>query len=106
MRVVYCDHCKDISIKARLEKETCTTCGRVARRIPYSRPWQYYASTGTLVSATAVLVLVPIPDLLIRLTILGLALAITLVFASWSIAAIRAKILRTVKEAEQREAGS
>ena len=104
MKVLYCDHCKDISIKSRLETDTCTSCGRAARSVPYSRPWQYFAGSGILLVATAVLILAPIADLLFRLVIFGVALAVALVFSSWSIQEMRSRILRTMQEAQSREA--
>jgi len=104
VKVVYCGACKDISIKSRREEDTCNTCGREARPVSYRRPWQYYAGSVVLVAATILLILLPIPDFFIRLAILGVAVAIAIVFSTWSIAAIRASILRTANEAEQREA--
>ena len=106
MKVLYCDHCKDISIKSRLEMDTCTSCGRAARVVPYSRPWQYFAGSGILLVATAVLILAPIADLLVRLAVFGVALAGALVFSSWSIQEMRTRILRTLHEAQSPEAPS
>ena len=106
VKVVYCDHCKDISIKSRLEKDACTTCGRAARPVPYSRPWQYYAGSGILLAATGVLVLAPIPEILIRLAIFGIAAVSALGLTSWSIQVMRARVLRSVQETKQPEAPS
>ena len=106
MKVVYCEACKDISIKSRREEDLCNNCGGQARPVSYRRPWQYYAGSIVLVATTIVLILLPIPDFFIRLAILGVAVAIAIVFSSWSIAAIRASILRTVDEVKQREANS
>ena len=104
MKVVYCNHCKDISIKSRLEKDTCNFCGLVARRVPYSRPWQYYASSGILLATTAALILVPIPDILVRVAILAVGLVIALGLSSWSTRSIRARVLKRVQEAADVEA--
>jgi uncharacterized paraquat-inducible protein A len=108
LKIVYCDHCKDISIKSRLEKETCTTCGRAARLVPYSRPWQYYAGSAILIATAALLILLPIPDLAVRLAILGVAVVFALLFSSWSITAMRTRVLRSVarEESEAREVKS
>lgn len=108
LKIVYCDHCKDISIKSRLERDTCTTCGRVARTVPVSRPWQYYAGSGILIAASALLIVLPIADLAVRLALLGVAVVFALLFSSWSIAAMRSRVLRSVarEEAELREAKS
>ncbi len=104
MKVVYCDRCKDISIKSRLEKDTCNLCGRPARPVPYSRPWQYYASSGILLVTTAVLILSPIPDIVVRAGILAVALVIALALSSWSIRSMRARILKRVQGASDGEA--
>ncbi len=104
MRVVYCDQCKDISIKSRFEKDTCSSCGRAARLVPYSRPWQYYASSVLLFATAVGLLLAPIPDLLVRAGIFAAALAVALVLSSWSIRSMRARILKRVREAAELEA--
>ena len=104
MKVVYCDQCKDISIKSRLEEDKCDRCGRPARPVPYARPWQYYASSGILLAATAVLLLYPIPNLLVRLAVIGVALVIALALSSWSIRSLRTRILKRIHEAAEAEA--
>ena len=104
VKVVYCDHCKDISIKSRLEGDMCNSCGRSARPVPYSRPWQYYASSVVLLVATALAILVPIPDLLARVGVLAIALAIALALSSWFLRSLRARILNQVRRKEEREA--
>jgi hypothetical protein len=96
MKVVYCDRCRDISIKSRLEPETCNACGRIARSVPSPRPRQYYASSGVLLTAVALFVALPIPDFGVRLAILGAAVALAFLFASRSLRAMRARILRSV----------
>ena len=104
MKVVYCDACRDISIKSRLEKDTCNSCRGDARLVAFHRPWQSFAGSVALIAATVLLILLPITDLFIRLAILGVAVAIAVLFSSWSITAIRTNILRAIHEAEQREA--
>ena len=106
MKVVYCEACRDVSIKSRLEKDTCGSCGRNARLVSFRRPWQSYAGSGVLIATAGLLILLPIADLFVRLAILGVAVAIALLFSSWSITAIRTNILRAIHEAEQREAKS
>jgi uncharacterized paraquat-inducible protein A len=108
MKVVYCDRCKDISIRSRLERDACGTCGRVARIIPYSRPWQSYASSAILLATAALLIVLPISDLGTRLAILGVAVVIALLFSSWALAAIRTRVRRSVagRDAGHREAKS
>jgi Flp pilus assembly protein TadB len=103
VKVVYCDQCKDISIKSRFEDDKCNRCGRPARLIPYARPWQYYLSSGILLAATAVLLLYPIPDILARLGVFGVALAIVLALSAWSIRTQRSRILKRVQQAADRE---
>ena len=103
MKVVYCDRCNDISIKSRLEEDTCNQCGRPARRVPYARPWQYYASSGMLLAATAFVLLVQIPNLLLRLAIIGVALVISIGLSSWSVKSMRARILKRVHDAAEVE---
>jgi F0F1-type ATP synthase membrane subunit c/vacuolar-type H+-ATPase subunit K len=103
MRVVYCDVCEDVSIKSRLERDVCRSCGRIGRAVPYSRPWQSYAGSGVLLAAAALLIVLPIDNLAIRLAVFGAGIAVALVLSSWSIAAIRRKILQAVAR-ERREA--
>ena len=104
VKVVYCDHCKDISIKSRLEGDVCNACGRSARPVPYSRPWQYYASSVVLLVATALAILVPIPDLLARVGVLAVTLAIAFALSSWFLKSLRARILNQVRRTEEPEA--
>jgi hypothetical protein len=108
MKVVYCDRCKDISIRSRLERDACSRCGGVAQIVPYSRPWQSYASSAILLATAALLIVLPIPDLGTRLAILGVAVVVALVLSSWAIAAIRTRVLRSVagRDAGHREAKS
>ena len=100
VKVVYCDHCADVSIKSRFENDTCTTCGRVARVVPHTRPWQYFASTAILLTATAVLILGPTADWTIRLAIFGSAFAVALLLSVWSIQSMRSRILRMARGAD------
>ncbi len=104
MKVVYCDACKDISIKSRLEPDTCNTCGGPARRVPYSRPWQYYVSSVLLLAATAILVLAPIPNLWLRAGLVGAAVVVAFAFSSWSLRSMRARVLKNVRETAETEA--
>ena len=99
MKVVYCDRCEDVWIKSRLEPNTCNSCGRAARPIRYSRPWQYYASTAVLLAATAILIATPIPDLFVRVGILAVAITVAVALSSWSIRLMRVRILKRVQEA-------
>lgn len=104
MKVVYCDDCNDISIKSRLEEDRCNRCGRGARRVPYGRPWQYYAGSGILLAASAFLLLVQIPNIVVRVAIIGLALVAALALSTWSIRSMRARILKRVHETSDAEA--
>ena len=104
VKVVYCDDCKDISIKSRFEGDMCNSCGRSARPVPYSRPWQYYASSVVLLVATALAILVPILDFLARVGVLAVALAIALALSSWFIRSLRARILDQVHSTGEPEA--
>jgi Flp pilus assembly protein TadB len=104
VKILYCDDCKDISIKSRLEEDKCNRCGRPARPVPYSRPWQFYASSGILLAAAAVLFLYPIQDILVRLEVFGVALVIVLALSSWSIRSLRSRILKRVQQAPVVEA--
>ena len=104
MKVVYCDHCTDISIKSRLEGDVCNACAGSARPVPYSRPWQYYRSSVVLLVATSLAILVPIPDLLARVGVLAVTLAIAFALSSWFIRSLRARILNQVRRTEEPEA--
>ena len=99
MKVVYCDHCADISIKSRFENDACTSCGRDARVVPHTRPWQYFASTAILLTATAVLVLGPTADWTVRVAIFGSAFAVALLLSVWSITTMRSRILQRARAA-------
>lgn len=103
VKVVYCDHCQDVSLKARLERDVCTRCGRSARPVPYSRPWQYYASSGILLAIVAVLLLLPIPSLFDRIAILLAGFALALGLTAWSMRSLRSRVLRHVQAAKEAE---
>src|SRR5207249_11941288 len=94
MKVVYCDHCADISIKSRLENDACTSCGRDSRVVPHTRPWHYFASTTILLTATAVLVLRPTADWSGRVAIFGSAFAVALLLSVWSFTTMLSRILQ------------
>jgi len=103
VKVVYCDHCQDVSIKSRLEKDVCNRCGRGAVLVPYSRPWQYYASSGVLLGITVILLAVPLPDLLDRIVILLAGVAVALALTAWSLRSLRERAIRKARARKEAE---
>ena len=101
MKVVYCDHCKDVSIKSRLEKDVCNRCGRGAVLVPYSRPWQYYASSAVLLGITLILLLYPLPGLIDRLAILFVGVAVALGLTAWSMRSLRERVIRKIQAGKE-----
>ena len=101
MKVVYCDQCKDVSIKSRLEKDVCNRCGRGAVLVPYSRPWQYYVSSAVLLGITLILILYPFQSLIDRLAILFAGVAIALGLTAWSIRSLRERVIRKIQAGKE-----
>lgn len=56
-----------------------------------------------LLAATAFVLLVQIPNLLLRLAIIGVALVISIGLSSWSVKSMRARILKRVHDAAEVE---
>lgn len=103
MKVVYCDHCQDISIKSRLEKDVCNHCGRGAVLVPYSRPWQYYASSGVLLGITVILLVFPFPNLVDRIVVLLAGVAIAVALTAWSLRSLRERAIRKARAQKEAE---
>lgn len=57
MRLVYCPHCRHVSMKSRLERDRCENCSREARVVRVPFPWQYFAGLGIVIAGAFFIVL-------------------------------------------------
>ena len=92
VRVVFCPSCQKVSVLTRLEPEVCPRCGARVLSSKSRRPWQYYASAGVLVAATAYIILGD-PTLLLRWAVFLAAVGLAAGLAVWSSRSLRARVM-------------
>ena len=103
MRIVYCHSCGTVSTNTWGENDVCTRCGMPAERMPYRRPWQYYASSVILLAAAVVFLWGPFQDLATRLVIFLGVLVVSVALSNWGMRDTKQKVLDEVAKRKAAE---
>ncbi len=103
MRIVYCNACGTVSTNTWGEYDICTRCGARAERMPYHRPWQYYASSVILLAAAALFIWGPFDDILIRGLIFLVVLVIAVALSNWGMSDTRRHVLEEIAKRKAAE---
>ncbi len=85
------------------ETDICTTCGAHAERMPYHRPWQYWASSAILLAAAVFFVVEDALDLVLRAVIFLAVLAAAMAVSNWGMQDTKRRILREVAKRKAAE---
>ncbi len=103
VRIVYCHACGTVSTNTIGENDVCTRCGAKAERMPYRRPWQYYASSAILLVAAAVFLWGPFNELSTRALIFVGVLVVAVALSNWGMSETRRKVLEEVAKRKAAE---
>lgn len=103
MRIVYCHACGAVSTNTWGEYDICTHCGARAERMPFRRPWQYYASSVLLLGAAALFVWGPFDDIVIRGVIFLAVLIVCVALSNWGLNSTRRRVLEEVARRKAEE---